>query len=50
MLTYNHPNTFLFMLVINLLCKKMNIKFFKKNIFLYLIKNENYMELPVPDI
>lgn len=46
MITSNHPNTFLFLEIINKLCKLLNIDTFselKRNIFL---QDNNYMKLP----
>lgn len=46
MLTIVHPNTFLFLEVVNQICKMLNIDSFsefKRNIFL---QNNNYMNLP----
>ena len=46
MLTIHHPNTFLFLEIVNEICKIINIDTFsenKRNIFL---QNPNYMNLP----
>ena len=48
MLTWNHPNTFLFMEVIKLLCNLLNLNFFTEEQYNNFLKNENYMELPIP--
>jgi len=46
MLTHNHPNTFLFMEIIKLLCNLLNFNFFTEEQYNNFLKNENYMELP----
>lgn len=46
MLTVNHPNTFLFMEIIKLLCNLLNYNFFTDEQYNNFLKNENYMELP----
>jgi hypothetical protein len=46
MLSYNHPNTFLFMEVIKVLCNLLNVNFFREDQYNNFLKNENYMELP----
>jgi len=46
MLTINHPNTFLFLELVNEICKLLNIDSFseiKRNMFL---QDNNYMKLP----
>ena len=46
MLTCNHPNTFLFMEVIKVLCNLLNYNFFTEEQYTHFLKNNNYMELP----
>ena len=47
MLANNHPNTFLFMEIIKLLCNLLNYNFFTEKQYNNFLKNKNYMELPV---
>lgn len=47
MLTHNHPNTFLFMEIIKLLCNLLNFNFFTDNQYNNFLKNNNYMNLPI---
>jgi len=47
MLADNHPNTFLFMEIIKLLCNLLNYNFFTEEQYNNFLKNKNYMELPV---
>ena len=46
MLTCYHPNTFLFMEIIKILTKLINVNFFTEKQYNYFIQNENYMQLP----
>jgi hypothetical protein len=46
MLSINHPNTFLFMEIIKLLCNLLNYDFFTEEQYNNFLKNDNYMELP----
>jgi hypothetical protein len=46
MLTYQHPNTFLFLKIIKSLCTILNIDFFTKEQYTKYLTNDNYMELP----
>jgi hypothetical protein len=44
--TVNHPNTFLFLEVVDKLCSLLNIDTFSKNQTDIFLQNNNYMELP----
>jgi hypothetical protein len=46
MLSCWHPNTFLFMEIVKILCNLLNISFFTKDKYFYFLKNKNFMELP----
>lgn len=46
MLTKEHPKTFLFLQVMKEICCKMNISFFKSDVYYKFMKNDNYMNLP----
>jgi len=46
MLTYSHPNTFLFMEIIKLLCNLLDYNFFTDEQYNNFLMNENYMDLP----
>lgn len=46
MLTVLHPNTFLFMEIIKVLCNLLNFDFFTEEQYKFFLKNKNYMELP----
>jgi len=46
MLTCNHPNTFLFMEIIKLLCNLLNYNFFTDEQYNNFLKNKNYIGLP----
>jgi len=46
MLTLNHPKTFLFMEIVKILCKMMNIQFFTEIQYKRFLKLENYVGLP----
>jgi len=42
----NHPNTFLFMEIMKIICNILNINFFNEDQYNKFIENNNYMELP----
>jgi len=46
MLSCWHPNTFLFMEIVKILCNLLNISFFTKDKYFYFLRNKNFMELP----
>lgn len=46
MLSPPHPNTFLFLEVIKILCNLLNFNFFTEEQYNIFLKNKNYMELP----
>lgn len=46
MLTCHHPTTFLFMELLKILCKKIEIDFFRQEEYNYFMQNNNFMELP----
>jgi hypothetical protein len=46
MLTCNHPNTFLFLEIVKILCDLLNLTFFTEYKYNRFLKKENYMELP----
>lgn len=46
MLNQYHPNTFLFMEIIKILCDSLNYNFFTEEQYNNYLQNENYMELP----
>lgn len=46
MLTCWHPNTFLFMEIIKILCNKLHVKFFTDTKYKKFLKNKNYIGLP----
>lgn len=46
MLTHQHPNTFLFLKIVKILCKIINVDFFTKQQYTKFLRNNNYMELP----
>jgi len=47
MLTYNHPNTFLFMEIVKILCNLLGYHFFTEEQYNDFLKNNNYMKLPL---
>jgi hypothetical protein len=47
MLTNNHPNTFLFMAILQRICYLLNLNFFTEEKFNYFNNYYNYMELPI---
>ena len=46
MLICNHPNTFLFMAILQRICNLLNFNFFTKEEFDYYNNFNNYIELP----
>jgi hypothetical protein len=46
MLTYNHPNTFLFMEIVKILCNFLGLDFFTEAQYNNFLKKDNYVELP----
>jgi hypothetical protein len=46
MLNIWHPTTFLFLEIMKELCLLMNIEFFRKRQYIFLLKNNNFMGLP----
>ena len=46
MLSCCHPNTFLFLEIVKILCNLFNYNFFTEEQYNHFLKNENYMELP----
>ena len=46
MLSCHHPNTFLFLEIIKILCNLLNYNFFTKEQYYNFLKNKNYMGLP----
>ncbi len=46
MLSVNHPNTFLFLKIVEQICSKINIEFFNIKQLRFYLNNKNYMELP----
>jgi hypothetical protein len=46
MLTINHPNTFLFLEIVNRICKLLNIDTFSKIKRDMFLQDNNYMKLP----
>ena len=47
MVTVVHPNTFLFMEIVKILCNLLNLTFFTEEQYKNFLKNENYMGLPL---
>lgn len=46
MLSFVHPNTFLFMEIMKALCEMLDLDFFTEKQYSQFVKNPNYMELP----
>lgn len=46
LLTKNHPNTFLFMQIVEELCSQLNIPFFSEERLRVFLQNNNYIDLP----
>lgn len=46
MLTRDHPNTFLFLEIMKILCNLLNIDFFTEEQYNFFMENQNYMGLP----